>query len=241
MSFIRSLINSIVTQQSTLLILFIVVAILFIITIIGCFYKWNQFIIAVLSIIMTFTGVLIIFSQFYREELFQTKEYEFTQINKIESHKKNDNLNIYRIKTYDEDLDDNQVVATTEKLHKNDTIKYKKIGQYIKFSKNNVKGDKKIDNHAKFNQSFDYEGIDTSLEKIKDLSFTDNYSHKPQILINFYDDSYKKINSIDVTHMYQLNKDQMIIQFNDKYTSKLKSNIKQIKQNNIKYFKIIVK
>ena len=51
------------------------------------------------------------------------------QIKEIKSHKTNKDLNIYRIETYDENLDDNQIIATTETLHKNDIRNYAAIKQ----------------------------------------------------------------------------------------------------------------
>lgn len=89
MSLLHTVIHSLVTQQSTLLIAFITIIVLLIFIILGCVYKWHRSIIALIAILFGIILSLMIFSQYYREQLFKTKAYQFTQIKEIKSHKTN--------------------------------------------------------------------------------------------------------------------------------------------------------
>jgi len=240
MSLLHTIIHSLVTQQSTLLIAFITNIVLLIVIILSCVYKWHRSIIALIAILFGVILSLIIFSQYYRDQLFKTKEYQFTQVKEIKSHKTNKDLNIYRIETYNENLDDNQIIATTETLHKNDTIQYKKLGHYIKFTKNHIKSNKKEDHHASFNEKFGYKSIHDATYHIKDLSFADSYQQKPKIQLRFFDKNHNQILNKDITYMYKFNKDQMTIEFDNHYLQELKQLFLE-HNNKIKIYQITIK
>lgn len=240
MSLLHTVIHSLVTQQSTLLIAFITIIVLLIFIILCCVYKWHRSIIALIAILFGIILSLMIFSQYYREQLFKTKAYQFTQIKEIKSHKTNKDLNIYRIETYDENLDDNQIVATTETLHKNDTIQYKRLGHYTKFTKNHIKGNKKEDHHASFNEKFDYKSIHNAVYHIKDLSFADSYQQKPKIQLRLFNKNHDEMLNKDITHMYKLNRDQMTIEFDNHHLQELKQLFLE-HNNKIKSYQITIK
>lgn len=156
-----------------------------------------------------------------RKDLLKNVDYKTTTISSIESKKHKNNLNIYRVNTWE--LGRNQLIATNEKLSKGDIIKYKQLGDHIKFDKKNLKTND-LNKKRLMSFNYKYKNMETTVNQIINFKANDAFEKKPKMNIVFYNKNDKKINEIkNVEKQFKIsndNGDKVLLFDENKYNKK---------------------